>query len=313
MLSFFVAHHCQKLRWTESLFTWILCVIQKFMVKDEKLRDKELLWNRVQIDWLIDWLIDLNSERLLKLLIQDFFLNWVILLKLFREISSSDIPQRIFTEREITVTWMQLNLQITQSFFLGIVVKKTWISWRLCVVIKKVYMEIRQRTRVQVWWALRHEGNAIIYYHLRVKWVGKYSYRNTISLIQNLPSFPHIACVQQLSSPNGASLNSPNLSSSDVTPVSSSSTGMKGKSWQTDVTSSTSSDKTYTLKGTRLIVLYNFEGKAFDDLPVRPGEYVYANLKDQIVPGYIWAYSPNSKKSGFIPDDHVKEPVITDI
>lgn len=77
------------------------------MVKDEKLRDEELLWNRVQIDWLIDWLIDLNSERLLKLLIQDFFLNWVILLKLFREISSSDIPQRIFTEREITVTWMQ--------------------------------------------------------------------------------------------------------------------------------------------------------------------------------------------------------------
>lgn len=70
------------------------------MVKDEKLRDKELLWNRVQIDWLIDWLIDLNSERLLKLLIQDFFLNWVILLKLFREISSSDITQRILTERE---------------------------------------------------------------------------------------------------------------------------------------------------------------------------------------------------------------------
>ncbi|XP_022780555.1 SH3 domain-containing protein Dlish-like isoform X2 [Stylophora pistillata] len=121
------------------------------------------------------------------------------------------------------------------------------------------------------------------------------------------------ACVQRLSSPNGASLNSPNLSSSDVTPLSSSSTGMKCKSWQTDVTSSTSSEKTYTLKGTRLIVLYNFEGKAFDDLTVRPGEYVYANLKDQIVPGYIWAYSPNSKKSGFIPDDHVKEPVITDI
>ena len=75
-------------------------------------------------NWLIDWLIDLNSERLLKLLIQDFFLNWVILLKLFREISFSDILQRTFTERESTVTWMQLNFQITQSFFLGIVVKK---------------------------------------------------------------------------------------------------------------------------------------------------------------------------------------------
>lgn len=78
------------------------------MVKDEKLRDKELLWNRVQIDWLIDWLIDLNSERLLKLLIQDFFLNWVILLKLFREISSSDIPQRIFTERE-RLQWQECS------------------------------------------------------------------------------------------------------------------------------------------------------------------------------------------------------------
>lgn len=95
----------------EAALNWIVVYLNimrdKFMVKDEKLRDEELLWNRVQIDWLIDWLIDLNSERLLKLLIQDFFLNWVILLKLFREISSSDIPQRIFTEREITVTWMQ--------------------------------------------------------------------------------------------------------------------------------------------------------------------------------------------------------------
>lgn len=79
------------------------------------------------------------------------------------------------------------------------------------------------------------------------------------------------------------------------------------------MTSSASSEKTYTLKGTRLIVLHNFQGKAFDDLPVRPGEYVFANLKDQIVPGFIWAYSPNTKKSGFIPEDHVKEPVVTDI
>lgn len=77
--------------------------------------------------------------------------------------------------------------------------------------------------------------------------------------------------------------------------------------------SSASSEKTYTLKGTRLIVLYNFKGKALDDLAVRPGEYVYANLKDQIVPGWTWAYSPNSKKSGFIPGDHVKEPVVTEI
>lgn len=121
------------------------------------------------------------------------------------------------------------------------------------------------------------------------------------------------ACMQRLSSPNAASMSSPDLNSSDVTPTSSCSTGKKSKSSYTDVTSSASSEKTYTLKGTRLIVLHNFQGKALDDLPVRPGEYVYANLKDQIVPGFIWAYSPNRKKSGFIPEDHVKEPVVTDI
>lgn len=119
--------------------------------------------------------------------------------------------------------------------------------------------------------------------------------------------------MQRLSSPNPGSLSSPDLNSSDVTPTSSCSTGKKSKSSYTDVTSSASSEKTYTLKGTRLIVLHNFQGKAFDDLPVRPGEYVFANLKDQIVPGFIWAYSPNTKKSGFIPEDHVKEPVVTDI
>ncbi|KAJ7387123.1 hypothetical protein OS493_004088 [Desmophyllum pertusum] len=121
------------------------------------------------------------------------------------------------------------------------------------------------------------------------------------------------ACIQRLSSSNAASLSSPDANSSDVTPTSSCSTGVKSKSSYTDVTSSASSEKTYTLKGTRLIVLYNFKGKALDDLAVRPGEYVYANLKDQIVPGWTWAYSPNSKKSGFIPGDHVKEPVVTEI
>ena len=60
-------------------------------------------------------------------------------------------------------------------------------------------------------------------------------------------------------------------------------------------------------------MLYNFEGQAFDDRTVRPGEYVYANLKEQIVPGWIWAYSPQRKKSGLIPEDSVKKPVVTDI
>jgi len=40
---------------------------------------------------------------------------------------------------------------------------------------------------------------------------------------------------------------------------------------------------------------------------------VYANLKDQIVPGWMLAYSPHRKKSGFSPEDNVKDPVVTDI
>jgi hypothetical protein len=81
----------------------------------------------------------------------------------------------------------------------------------------------------------------------------------------------------------------------------------------TDPTSSSSNDKKYSLKGSKLIALFDFEGTAFDDLTVLAGEYVYANLKDQIVPHWMWAYSPYRKRSGFIPDEFLKEPVITDI
>ena len=136
-------------------------------------------------------------------------------------------------------------------------------------------------------------------------------YGGPSSSLTNFLSFT--ACIQRLSQSKVTAQSSHDVNSSDVTPTSSCSTGAKSKSSYTEVTSSASSEKTYILKGTRLIVLYSFESKAFDDLTVRPGEYVYANLKDQIVPDWIWAYSPHRKKSGFIPEDHVKEPVVTDI
>lgn len=105
------------------------------------------------------------------------------------------------------------------------------------------------------------------------------------------------------------------INTSDVTVTSSSSVDKKSKeSSFTDPTSSSSSnDKKSSLKGSKLIALYDFEGTAFDDLTIVAGEYVYANLKDQIVPHWIWAYSPYRKRSGFIPEEYLKEPVITDI
>lgn len=91
------------------------------------------------------------------------------------------------------------------------------------------------------------------------------------------------------------------------------STNSKKSSSEQASSSSSSIDKTHPIKGTKLIALFDFEGIAFDDLNVLAGEYVYANIKDQIVPHWIWAYSPYRKRSGFIPEDYLKEPVITDI
>ena len=121
------------------------------------------------------------------------------------------------------------------------------------------------------------------------------------------------ACSQRLSLTNVAAQSSTGVNSSDVTPTSSCSIGGKSTSSYRDRASPARSERTASLKGSRLIVLHNFESKSFDDLTVQPGEYVYANLKDQLIPGWIWAYSPKSHKSGFIPEDRVKEPVVTDI
>lgn len=121
------------------------------------------------------------------------------------------------------------------------------------------------------------------------------------------------ACSQRLSLTNVAAQTSTSVNSSDVTPTSSCSIGGKSTSSYRDLAPPARSERTASLKGSRLIVLHNFESKSFDDLTVLPGEYVYANLKDQLIPGWIWAYSPKSHKSGFIPEDRVKEPVVTDI
>ena len=123
--------------------------------------------------------------------------------------------------------------------------------------------------------------------------------------------------MQQCARASVSPQSTPDLNFSDLTGDSSSSDDghdfRHERSSNTDVTSSGSSEKKYKLTGTRLIALSNYEGKASDDLKIQAGEYVYANLKDQIVPNWIWAYSPSKKRSGFIPEEYLKEPVVTDI
>lgn len=123
-----------------------------------------------------------------------------------------------------------------------------------------------------------------------------------------------LGCRQRISSRNPSlspskCIQHTDLNTSDLTATTTSSK----KSSSEQESSSSSNDKNHPIKGTKLIALYDFEGTAFDDLNVLAGEYVYANLKDQIVPHWIWAYSPYRKRSGFIPEDYLKEPVITDI
>lgn len=57
--------------------------------------------------------------------------------------------------------------------------------------------------------------------------------------------------------------------------------------------------------GTELVMLYDYKAQAPDDLSVRRGELIYADLNAQTVDGWIWAFAPGKQKKcgkyGFIP------------
>lgn len=57
--------------------------------------------------------------------------------------------------------------------------------------------------------------------------------------------------------------------------------------------------------GTELVMLYDYKAQAPDDLSVRRGELIYADLNNQTVSGWIWAFAPKAQKKcgkyGFIP------------
>ena len=62
--------------------------------------------------------------------------------------------------------------------------------------------------------------------------------------------------------------------------------------------------------GVELVVLYDYKAQAPDDLSVRRGEIIYADLNNQTVDGWLWCYKEknvNSKKCGkygFIPKSY---------
>ncbi|XP_077287635.1 dachs ligand with SH3s isoform X2 [Arctopsyche grandis] len=65
--------------------------------------------------------------------------------------------------------------------------------------------------------------------------------------------------------------------------------------------------------GTELVMLYDYKAQAPDDLSVRRGEWVYADLLHQTVEGWLWAHAPKTRRYGFIPKAYARPPATTSL
>ncbi|GLV38697.1 Dachs ligand with SH3s [Carabus blaptoides fortunei] len=77
------------------------------------------------------------------------------------------------------------------------------------------------------------------------------------------------------------------------------------------ITSPNSDDLRY--HGTELVMLYDYKAQAPDDLSVRRGDWIYADLTNQTVDGWLWAYAPKTRKYGFIPKAYARPPAMTSL
>ncbi|XP_030746797.1 SH3 domain-containing protein Dlish [Sitophilus oryzae] len=77
------------------------------------------------------------------------------------------------------------------------------------------------------------------------------------------------------------------------------------------LTSSSADDLRY--HGTELVMLYDYKAQAPDDLTVRRGDWIYADLNNQTVDGWLWAYAPKTRKYGFIPKAYARPPAMTSL
>jgi hypothetical protein len=60
-------------------------------------------------------------------------------------------------------------------------------------------------------------------------------------------------------------------------------------------------------------MLYDYKAQAPDDLSVRRGDWVYADLNNQTVDGWLWAFAPKARKYGFIPKAYARPPAMTSL
>uniref|UniRef100_A0A2P2I2W9 Intersectin-1-like n=1 Tax=Hirondellea gigas TaxID=1518452 RepID=A0A2P2I2W9_9CRUS len=65
--------------------------------------------------------------------------------------------------------------------------------------------------------------------------------------------------------------------------------------------------------GSELVMLYDYKAQAPDDLSVRRGDWIYADLSNQTVDGWLWAFAPKTRKCGFIPKAYARPPATTSL
>ena len=65
--------------------------------------------------------------------------------------------------------------------------------------------------------------------------------------------------------------------------------------------------------GTELVMLYDYKAQAPDDLSVRRGDWVYADLTNQTIEGWLWVFAPKLRKYGFIPKAYARPPAMTSL
>ncbi|XP_023028194.2 dachs ligand with SH3s [Leptinotarsa decemlineata] len=75
----------------------------------------------------------------------------------------------------------------------------------------------------------------------------------------------------------------------------------------------TSAAEDLRFHGTELVMLYDYKAQAPDDLTVRRGDWIYADLNNQTVDGWLWAYAPKTRKYGFIPKAYARPPAMTSL
>lgn len=65
------------------------------------------------------------------------------------------------------------------------------------------------------------------------------------------------------------------------------------------------------LYGQELVCTDTHIGREGDELTVYKGDWVYADMKCRNGRGWVWAYSPASKKQGFVPKSCLRPPATT--